>query len=200
MNREWIYKDIYELRTPVGSFTVNSDLEKVKFSVSKSSFNIPWKVTDDKNCLIGEIEVNTNYDILINTDDIITDAEYRILFSNGKWDFCDSDDNTVCFDSVIDGWVIGIGAFDWNEEEKHIQALEYSKKSGFLASRIIQEPDHYDESKFEKYAINWLDEKNGFAFKKIDNTLDYLCFHVAWIKAENFQTIDYEAAIGFWLT
>lgn len=64
---------------------------------------------------------------------------------------------------------------------------------------LFKLPPNYDESKFREYSVEVLDELNGFEFVPYDKNRDIVRFEVAWIKVEEYPTIEYEGAIGFWL-
>lgn len=196
---ETIFNNIKKLSTPVGFFSVYSGNENISFSVINNEFNIPYEVYNDNENLIGSISTNTNYEIKIETSKLKIGEEYRIQFSNGKFKYCDSDEHTSCYDAVIDGWVVGIGAYDPNDEEKFEQAFCYSKIKGYLEENYIRTLDKYDETSFTKYTTEVCDDLNGFTFRIFDYSREFIFFSVAWVKVEEFQMIDYEEAIGLWL-
>lgn len=199
MEETAIYSDIRELETPVGAFTVTSDSEKIAFSVYHNGMgDIPYGVTDDDGRVLGEIRTDTNYRIEIDANSLQIGKEYRIQFSAGTWEYCDSDERTTCYDAVIDDWAVGIGAYDPNAEEKEDQAWAYSKKMGFQG--YCQEPLQYDESRFRQYDVEALDSLNGYRFKLFDADAKSVRFEVAWIKTGEYETIEYEGALGLWLT
>lgn len=199
MSEEYIYQDITELKTPVGSFRVFSNEDNIPFSVEKNGFDLPSGIYDENNNVIGTIHTETNYSIVIPASRLELGKEYTISFDKGNWEYCDSDEHTICFNTVIDEWAVGIGAYDPNDQEKDRQAWEYSEQMGFLKQNFIQEPPEYDETDFIRYTTEALDECNGFKFKLFDYTADKIYFDVAWIKIEEYPTIEYEGALGFWL-
>lgn len=200
MEENIIYKDIDKLCTPVGEFVVVSENgEHIRFSVRKNYYDIPYEVGNDPEHVIGTIQTDTNYCIEISADKLQVGIKYKVFFSEGRWEFNDSDEHTNCYSTVIADWVVGIGAYDPNDEEKENQMWAYSKEMGYLEQRFIQAPPNYDESTFREYSVEVLDELNGFEFILYDKSRDKVRFEVAWIKIEEYPTIEYEGAIGFWL-
>lgn len=200
MEENIIYKDIDKLCTPVGEFVVASENgEHIRFSVRKNYYDIPYEVGNDPEHVIGTIQTDTNYCMEIPADKLQVGIKYKVFFSTGRWEFNDSDEHTNCYSTVIADWVVGIGAYDPNDEEKEDQMWAYSKEMGYLEQRFVQAPPNYDESKFREYSVEVLDELNGFEFILYDKSRDKVRFEVAWIKIEEYPTIEYEGAIGFWL-
>lgn len=200
MEENIIYKDIDKLCTPVGEFVVASENgEHIRFSVRRNYYDIPYEVGNDPEHVIGAIQTDTNYCIEISADKLQVGIKYKVYFSEGRWEFNDSDEHTNCYSTVIADWVVGIGAYDPNDEEKEDQMWAYSKEMGYLEQRFIQAPPNYDESTFREYSVEVLDELNGFEFILYDKSRDKVRFEVAWIKIEEYPTIEYEGAIGFWL-
>lgn len=125
--------------------------------------------------------------------------EYIIEFNTEKnclWTFCDADDQSVVYDTIINEWVIGIGGYDPNEYEKWEQKWKYSEKMGSSSCRRIPE---YDETKFIWYTIEPLDTWNGFRFKLYDCSQKNIKFYMAWVKIEEFLVYEYDGAVGLWL-
>lgn len=58
----------------------------------------------------------------------------------------------------------------------------------------------YDESKFISHTFEELPENNGYSFRLLDKSWDYIQFQVAWIETEKYSPDIYKKAIGFWLT
>ena len=193
---DFIYKDIESLATPVGTFLVTDGEKRLRFSVAKNGLSSPYSYDLPDN---GEIQTETNYDIVIDTNTLETGKIYRIIFTSGKWNYCDSDEHTVCFSSIIDDWIVGIGAFDPNDFEKTKQQFEYSERIGTLKQHIRTEPEHYDESKFSEFTVEALNNCNGFEFKLIDRMIPYVWFKVAWIQITKYASEDYQSALGLWL-
>ena len=199
MSEIYKYQEITELTTPVGTFRVFSDEEKIPFSVNKNYFDIPYSVYDKNNNVIGTIHTETNFTIEISTSQLRIGKEYTISFDNGKWEYCESDEHTTCFNTVIDNWAVGIGAYDPNDQEKDNQAWNYSEKMGFLKQKYVMEPPEYNETNFTRHSVYSLDDCNGYKFKLYDYSQDKVTFEVAWVKIEEFPAIEYEGALGFWL-
>ena len=184
---EYIFRDIEELTTPVGNFSVYCVDKKIPFSVIRNNFDIPYY----------EINISNTYYILINTSVLEIGSVYKVVFSCGEWEFEDSDEHTTCYCSVIENWAVGIGAYDPNDDEETAQIFQYSKLNGF---HNLKQPDKYDESKFISHIIETLPEQNGYSFRLIDKSWEYIKFPVAWIKIKEYSAETYRRALGFWLT
>lgn len=202
MTEEYLYTGIIKLDTPVGYFCITLDDEKIPFSVKRNGFNLPYEVTDEGNSVIGKIQTDTNYCIVIDTKRLQIGKEYTVHFCSeydNKWERCDSDEHTTCFNTVINNWVVGIGAYDPNDQEKEDQSWRYSEKMGYLKQNYVMEPPTYDEANFRAYSVDVLDSFDGYKFKLFDYSSDKVFFEVAWIKVEEYPTIEYEGALGLWL-
>ena len=195
---DWVYEDIEELVTPVGVFRVSDGVGNVRFSVERNRVNNPSTVMDENNNEIGTISTETNYRIVIRTSSLETGREYVISFSAGNWEFCSSDEHTTCYSTVIGEWVVGIGAFDPNDQEKDYKTLKNAREKGYQ-SGLMPTLEAYDENRFEKYTVEPLNEFNGYTFKLFDKTAETVTFEVAWIRIGEFPTVEYESALGFWL-
>lgn len=199
MKNEYIYKHIQELTTPVGFFAVYDGDKKIPFSVVRNGMDLPYEVYENDGAVVGTIHTETNYQMVIETKDLQIGKEYIIRFSCGKWEYCDSDEHTTCYCTVIDNWVVGIGAYDPNDYEKDEQRWAYSKKRGYLERGFCQSPPTYDESNFEKYTVEELDNLQGYKFKLFDYRSEYVWFEVAWLQAKDYPIVEYEGALGLWL-
>lgn len=197
---EYIFSDIEDLITPVGKFSIYSSNKKIPFSVIRNNFKVPYSVYDENNNIIDEIDISDMYNILINTSVLEIGSAYKVVFSGGKWEFEDSDEHTNCYCSVIGNWAVGIGAYDPNDDEKISQIWYYSKVNGFLEQNILKSPDKYDESKFISHIIEPLPENNGYSFRMLDKSWEYVDFPVAWIEIKEYSAETYKNALGFWLT
>ena len=124
--------------------------------------------------IIGLIKADKCFDIFINTDNLVVGSDYNISFLNGKWSYCARGENTVCVNTVIGDLVVGIGAYDPNE---------FNDKSDYIY-----------------YTVEVLNNYNGFSFRLLDRELKYLKFCVATAKIEQYPSIVYEDAVGYWLT
>ena len=156
MEQGYLYEDIEELKTPVGSFTIKSLRGKIKFSVKKNILNLACRVTDENDNEIGKIQTDTNYSILIKTDQLSVGVDYEIVFSCGKWEYCDSDEHTTCYDTIIKDWVVGIGAYDPNDQEKEDQIWKQAKEKRLLDKGYVQELEKYDESRLQDIRLRYL--------------------------------------------
>lgn len=112
----------------------------------------------------------------------------------------DSDEHTEAVSGTANGYSIAIGSYDPNDDEKLDQAYEYTEKLGDLAGNMIICPPKYDESRFERYDVDMLEDYSGFRFHLIDGSERKLYFSIAWIKNELSDPSEYEAAVGFWTT
>ena len=196
-SNEWICENMRKLETPVGSFCVSDGVNNLHFSICSNYMNYPYEVYDENIAVVGKIETKTNYRIAIPTANMIIGREYTISFSDGKWCLCDEDENTTCYDTVIDNWAVGIGAFDPNRQSKEYQRFdyEYKRKLGIGLERIFE----YDESDFDYYTVDVLDDYSGYTFKLFDYSEEYIYFQVAWVEIKEYKPIEYEYALGIWL-
>lgn len=198
----FIYKGIDALQTPVGCFTVSNGNERIRFSVARNSYDMPYGVYDyATQTVTGKIHTDTNYHILIDTSILNIGTTYTVAFSSGIWEYCDSDEHTACYCTIIGNWAVGMGAYDLNDEEKLDQALKSSEKTGLLKkNRIIEYPDQFDESLFTSHTIEFSPDLRGFKFKLLDKSLAEISFEVAWIQIKDDYASDfYISALGFWL-
>lgn len=97
MEKEYIYKHIQELITPVGCFAIYDGDKKTKFSVVRNSMDIPCEVYGNSGEVVGTIHTETNYQIIIESKELQIGKEYIIKFSRGKWEYCDADEHTTCY-------------------------------------------------------------------------------------------------------
>lgn len=199
MEKEYIYKHILELITPVGFFAVYDGDRKIPFSVVRNGMDVPYEVHDNDKNIIGTIHTDTNYQIVLETKDLQIGREFIIKFSHGEWGYCDSDEHTTCYCTTVGDWVIGIGAYDPNDCWKEEQTWEYSRRQGFWESGVCQAPPTYDESQFEKYTVEELDDFSGYKFRLFDYKSDRTRFEVAWLQVKDYPIIEYEGALGLWL-
>ncbi len=199
-SKRWIYENIDKLETPGGSFVVSDGNNNLLFSVCENPINSPCEIYDDNGTVIGRVGTETNYRIAIPTLNLIIGKEYKISFSSGKWEMCDLDEHTTCFNTVIGEWVVGIGAYDPNDQNKEEQMYENAYQKGYLEKGFVQELEQYDESEFVKYTVDALDDYNGYTFKLFDYSEEYIYFEVAWVKANEYPLVEYEGALGCWLS
>ena len=140
----------------------------------KVSFSI-WK--NSYNVPYYDITTETNYALDIDTSLLTIGKQYDIVFSEGELHFCCSDENTESMTTTIGSWSVGIGSFDMND----VAYLDPNKQHM-----------GYDV---------WQAENNlGFSFVLLDRTVERITFLVAWIEYSENKEIDYEDALGFWLT
>lgn len=199
MEDSYIFKNIRQLKTPIGYFAIY-DREAIPFSVTRNLFNLSSQVYNERGNIIGEIHTETNYTIELAAKDLEIGQEYHINFSAGTWKYCNSGQNTTCLCTIIDNWAVGIGAYDPTDSEKQQQQWAYSRQHGFLEYGNLTEPPAYDESQFSAYTVCETEDSSGFRFRLIDRTMEQITFEVAWVKIDKYPTIEYESALGFWLT
>ena len=199
MAKEYIYENITELITPVGFFAVYDGNLKIPFSVVRNTMDVPCDVYDDSGEVVGTIHSENNLQIIIESKDLQIGKEYIIEFSHGQWEYCDSDEHTVCYCTTVNNWVVGIGAYDPCDEQKDEQMWEYSEQKGILDRNSWQKPPSYDESRFEKYTIEALDDFRGFRVRLVDYKAEYILIQVAWLQVAEFPVREYESAMGLWL-
>jgi len=96
-----IYKDIDKLCTPVGEFVVVAESgERIRFSVRKNYYDVPYEVGEDSEHVTGTIQTDTNYCIIIDSNKLQVGTNYKVFFSAGLWEFNDSDEHTNCYSTV----------------------------------------------------------------------------------------------------
>ena len=188
-----------KLTTPVGSFSVFCDKVMMPFCVVENKCFISAEVYDNDGSVIGTILPDSICEVLIDVKDLEVGTEYAIMFSLGKWNYCDADQHTTCYHAYIGDWVVGIGAYDPNDEEKENQARRYSVEQGFLQQGFILDPPSFDEQSFKRYTVEALTDLRGYKFKVYDKDFDYVRFDVAWVRVKNFSVNAYTEAMGMWL-
>ena len=176
---KYVYEDITELKTPVGYFFVTDGKVNIPFSIRKSTFNVPYQIYDNNNQVIDEINIETNYDLVIDVNKIKLGCYYYISFSKGTFSFGGSDEHTESIVTTIENWSIGIGAYNPNDDEEIEQAILYTGKD----KGYIQYPPVFDETRFVRYTVSSASESSGgFEFKLLDYSYPEIVFNVAWIK------------------
>ena len=194
---KYIYEDVTELKTPVGYFFVTDGKVKIPFSIRKSTFNVPYQIYDNNNQVIDEINIETNYDLVIDVNKIKLGCYYYISFSEGTFSFGGSDEHTESIVTTIENWSIGIGAYNPNDDEEIEQAISYTGKD----KGYVQYPPVFDETRFARYTGSSASESSGgFEFKLLDYSYPEIVFNVAWIKNNTYDKDTYEDALDFWLT
>ncbi|MBE7050936.1 MAG: hypothetical protein E7394_09290 [Ruminococcaceae bacterium] len=193
----YIYKNITELKTPVGYFYVSDGKENIPFSIRKNTFDVPYHIYNDDNHIIGELNTETNYDLVLDVNILKTDCYYHVAFSNGMFYFGGSDEHTESIVATVDKWSIGIGSYNPNDDEELEQAIFYTGKE----KGCIQYPPTFDETKFVRYIVSSASESTGgFEFKLLDYSYPEIVFKVAWIENNKYDKETYEDALDFWLT
>ena len=171
-------KTIKTLETPIGFFSVFDGDGKIGFNITENRIDDAYWVYENKKH-IGDIYTKDNYEIILYTSRLEVGKRYTVQFSEGEFEYCESDEKTKCFTYQKDGWMVGMGFFDPNETEK-------------LSER--------DVSEFKGYLIGMLEKKNGFWFELIDNKYEQIKIPVAWLKTGEYDRASYNSAMGLWLT
>lgn len=198
---EYDFCNITELASPVGIFTVKYEEKKIPFSIKKNNFDIPFEVYDSENKnVVAMLRTETNYSLIIDLNNLEIGRTYKISFSAGKLEYFGSDEHTEALTTTINGCSVGIGMYNPNDDEEIEQSICYSKQMGYYTQKMIIAPPLYDETKFREYIIKQAEDKTGYYFKVLDNTLDKITFLVAWIENKNLPAVEYEGALSFWLT
>ena len=196
---EYVFQDTESLQTPVGAFVVTDGEKRIRFSVRKNEC-IPRTYQSPDTGEMREIRTDTLYSIIIDTGILEIGKTYKIMFTAGSWKFCDGDEHTDCYFSIINDWAVGIGGYDPNDDEKLRQAFAYTKQIGLPdEKKEIIAPERYDETKFVGYQIEVLDNCNGYAFTLLDRTWDKILFDVAWIQITKYSPDECEDALAIWL-
>lgn len=161
---------VMELETPVGVFRVSDGERTIPFDIRKNRFlDKPWKVRDEDDIAVGVIDTDAKYSIYVPLEDLETERDYTISFSDGVWEQLGAMDTGYCYHTLIDDWVVGIGG---------------------------QDPD---DSHSIFYAIYPLDKNNGYRFRIFDKVRTNAHFDVAWVKTGQYLLKNYEAALYSWL-
>ena len=170
---------MYSLKCPVGEFKLTDGKNCFPFSVRKNPFNIPYEYCGKL------IESEQNYEIVIKTENLTIGETYCFEFSHGNFVWTESDENTNCIAQTINGYSVGSGIYDFNENEKERQFVEKIP---------------LDESKMKFYIVDEKDFSNGWKFKLVDKSQEEIVLKAAWVENGNFPFKICESALGFWLT
>ncbi len=185
-------EDIDRLITPCGEVVVTDEKgERVLFSVRRYGF-APYRIfvgTPDEQV----IEPIANYEICIDSRRLRLGERYRIRMSGIRLEFGGADERTIGVVGTANGYSLGLGAYDPNDEEKMDQDIAASE------DRLL-----YDKSRFVQYDLEMLPDFSGFSFELLDRSVAELRFPVAWIgnpRPENARFRDaYEGAVNCWTT
>lgn len=196
-----VYRDIDVLTTPCGQISVVDEKGcKYRFSVRKNPYSPDYHLfygTDNEKT----VNTDTNYFLCVHTDDLVLKQIYRICLTGRILHYGDSDEHTEAVSGTSNGYSIAIGAYDPNDDEKVRQAYEYSSVQGCLPKNMIVRPPQYDESRFERYDVEMLEDHSGFSFRLLDCSVKEIVFRVAWVKHnEGVASSEYEAAVELWTT
>ena len=90
----YIYENITELKTPVGYFFVSDGNVNIPFSIRKNTFNVPYQIYDNNQQVIGELNAEKNFSLIIDVNNLKLGCYYNIGFSNGTFSIGGSDEHT----------------------------------------------------------------------------------------------------------
>ncbi len=148
-----------------------------EFSVCFGKSKIPFSIRKNSYDIpYYDITTETNYALDIDINLLEINKQYNVVFSEGGLRFQCSDEHTKSLTNTIGKWSVGIGSFDMNDDCFH------------------------QDEQYKGYDV-WQSEDNfGFSFVLLDRTIEKITFLIAWIENVPNINIDYEDALGFWLT
>lgn len=197
---EWIYRQINRLSTPCGEISVvDGQGRKCRFSVRNNPYQTDYRLF----CGTGRervLHTETNFLLCVPASELRLGETCQVRLTGTRLGFGGSDEHTEAVSGSANGCSIAIGAYDPNDDEKQRQAYEYSQQQGFLARRMILPPPQYDKSRFVGYEVDMLEDYSGFRFRRLEKTVQEICFTVAWVACEPEHCTEYEAAVEFWTT
>lgn len=191
-----------KLITPIGNIYVSDEKNNsIEINIKENDYTPEYKISS-KEDKVEILNIESNYVVEIMTKHLVKGQIYKIIFDGGILKLNTGDEHTISITGTYKGYSIGICAYDPNDDEIIEQSIIYSKEIGVYKQNIIEQPQKFDESRFQKYKVNLLDDMSGFKFKLLDYSLDVIKFYVAWIKNNNNQIdeMDYEDAIDFWIS
>lgn len=196
-----VYRDIDVLSTPCGQISVVDENDrKYRFSVEKSPYSPDYHLfygTENEKA----INTDTNYYLYVHTDNLVLKHTYKIFLTGTILHYGDSDEHTEAVSGTANGYSIAIGSYDPNDDEKIRQAFEYSSAQEHLPQNMIVQPPQYDESCFEEYDVEMLEDYSGFSFRLLERSVKEIVFRVAWVKNDEYTaSSEYEDAVGLWTT
>lgn len=196
MQNQRIYSNIIEMVSPIGVFIITCNKRtKIPFHVERV-IDYTYPLFDNEGIQYGALENKDIYNILIPVNTLILGEEYEITFTGNPLENTISGERTYGKMGVIDNYVIGISAYDPNDDEKSNQDYQYSRDKGFLDRNIIVPKEKYNKTYFIQYELKD-DCINGFRFELLDYSREYIYFTVAWLKNDNPSAED---AIEYWIT
>lgn len=168
-------ENITEFKTSVGKiFITDKDNNRIPFSVQKSVYCCPVQVfAEDNERLRYLLYPKHNYSISVSPDNLTIGEKYRAVFTGGRLECGDSDENTFCISGILGKYSFAFGAYVPNDS--------------------ILNPDNYDE-----YLIEISDDYTGFDFELIDKSTPVM-FEVAWLK-NNDEPSECLSACECWVT
>ena len=193
---EYIYRRIFSLKAPIGEFTITNKGIPIVFSVLKNPYNQPYGASEDDD---SGITTDTNYVLQIDVDSLEVGETYKVAFSL-PLDYCDSDEHTEALCISKNGWSVGLGMLDPNDEVKMDQYIFISHEENNQRYFFLQEPPCFDRSNFVNYDVERSEDKTGYSFTLLDRSAEKISFLAAWIENNEYSVDDCEAALGFWLT
>ena len=198
---DFVHENILELKTPVGAFTVAGAEGKIPFCVSKRELG-PYELTGRKALSAhGKkreprvITCDTVYDIAIPTRWLEIRKDYVIRFDQGRWAYLSADERTTSNCTRIGSWLVGLGAYEPNEEE-----LARQMRSPVNADWTFGKKPVINEMRLEQYWSLLLPDRSGCTFRLLDRSREYIYFAAAWLKLGSYNTDDYYRALGYWVT
>ena len=195
-----VFQDILALSTPAGNISIRNGEQKIPFSVIKHAFNVPYAVCGADNKVLATLSTETNYDLVIATEQLETGVAYQLVFDGGALKKNGEDEHTISLTGTFGGHAIGIGAYNPNDNEEFAQGFAYSLERGYLEQGVVRMPPVFDESKFRKYVVAASDSMDGYRFRLLDRTENQISFSVAWIVNPGIDPAECETAIDFWIS
>lgn len=198
---EKIFYSMSKFETPVGNIKVLNNNKLVPFFIKPSSYKTPYEIySGDNKSVVRVIEATNNYVLLIPTKNLTVGNEYTVFLEGKRLSYNAGDEHTLSLTGTFNNVSIGIGAYNPNEDIEDRQAYDYSKKKGYLNQGVLMLPAQFNESEFEQYKLECLDDMSGYLFKLIDKSSEYVYFNIAWIENIDFDSDDGESAIDFWIS
>lgn len=196
MQNQRIYSDVVDFMSPIGSFVITCNKStRIPFHIERITEYI-YPLFSDEGIEYGELENSDLYNILIPVSTLVLGKDYEIVFTGKPLENTVSGERTYGKMGVIDNYVIGISAYDPNDDEKSNQDYQYSRDKGFLDRNIIVPKEKYNKTYSIQYELKD-DCINGFRFELLDYSREYIYFSVAWLKNDNPSAED---AIEYWIT
>lgn len=159
VDKKWKLENITEFKTSVGKIIItdkNNNL--IPFTVKKSVCCPVQVFAEDNERLRYLLYPKHNYSIFISPDNLSIGEKYRAVFTGGKLECGDSDENTFCISDILGKYSFAFGAYDPQNHDPLFSDIEP-----------------------EEYIIEVNDDYTGFDFELIDRSTPVM-FEVAWLK------------------